>query len=200
MGGDTDECRRTLPGDELAPPTTFRDTRAITIDAPPEEVWSWLVQIGWDRGGFYSYDWLENVFGGDLHNIDRIDPDLQQLAAGDVVWMAPPERFDVVAMLTVSRSERGRCLVFTSPARRDPARPDGTWAFVLEPLGSSRTRLIVRWQQAAGGLGRALFFYVLFEPAHFIMERGMLLGIKRRAERVFWSSPPRVGVVPGDES
>lgn len=78
-----------LPGDELVPNLTLESTRAITIRAPAEEVWRWLVQLGQDRGGFYSYDRLENLAGADIHNVDWIVPQMQHLKVGDFVPMAP---------------------------------------------------------------------------------------------------------------
>jgi hypothetical protein len=75
-----------VPGDELTPPPVEQNTRAITIAATPQEVWPWLVQMGADRGGFYSYAWLENLFGLGIHNADRIVEEWQQLAVGDWVW------------------------------------------------------------------------------------------------------------------
>ena len=85
-GATEEEVAMALPGDELTPPPIEQNTRAITIAAPPEEVWPWLVQMGADRGGFYSYAWLENLFGLKIHNADRIVDGWQQLAVGDWVW------------------------------------------------------------------------------------------------------------------
>ena len=87
-GATEEEVAMSLPGDELTPPPVEQNTRAITIAAPPEQVWPWLVQMGADRGGFYSYAWLENLFGLKIHNADRIVDDWQQLAVGDWVWGA----------------------------------------------------------------------------------------------------------------
>ena len=83
------DVRKRLPGDELVPNPTLESTRAITIRAPAEEVWRWLVQLGQDRGGFYSYDRLENLAGADIHNVDWIVPQMQHLKVGDFVPMAP---------------------------------------------------------------------------------------------------------------
>src|SRR3712207_3552777 len=78
-GATKEEARRGLPGDEVAPQATTRSTRAVTIDAPPEEVWPWLMQMGWGRAGFYSYNWIENLMRADLHNAGRIHPEWQDL-------------------------------------------------------------------------------------------------------------------------
>ena len=85
-GATDDEVAADLSGDELTVEPASQSTRAITIDAPPEQVWPWLVQLGADRGGFYSYDWLENVFGLAIHNADELVPAWQHLSVGDVVW------------------------------------------------------------------------------------------------------------------
>lgn len=73
-GATEEEVRRELPGDDVVPEASNFSTRAITIEAPAEDVWPWLVQIGWNRGGFYSYNWVENLMGGDLHNAELIHP------------------------------------------------------------------------------------------------------------------------------
>lgn len=190
-GTREDESRRTLPGDELVPDPAINTTRAVTIQAPPTGVWAWLVQIGQDRGGFYSYDWLENLFGLDIHSADEIEPDLQQLEVGDFVALAPQEG----AGLVVKQIEPERALVLFAPdpeyhAVIQPSLEDdeleftGSWSFVLEPMGSHTTRLLARLRigHAPNPLVSVLL-RVLLEPAHFIMERKMLLGIKQRAER-----------------
>jgi hypothetical protein len=88
-GATDEEVRKRLPGDDLVLHPMLESTRALTIRAPAEEVWRWLVQLGQDRGGFYSYDRLENLAGADIHNVDRIVPQMQHLKVGDFVPMAP---------------------------------------------------------------------------------------------------------------
>jgi hypothetical protein len=104
--GATDEdVRKSLPGDELVPHPTLESTRALTIQAPVKEVWRWLVQLGQDRGGFYSYDRLENLAGADIHNVERIVPQMQHLKVGDFVPMAPIEWAVPTGGFTVVRIE-----------------------------------------------------------------------------------------------
>jgi hypothetical protein len=169
-----------MPGDELTPEPRFQSTRAITIDAPPEDVWPWLVQLGYGRGGFYSYDILENaftrLFGMDAHyqSIDEIRPELQTLRVGDFVPAAPREwregKYADKVGWTVKRLEAPRVMALEN------------WgAFVLEPLDGERTRLIVRTR--GGRRRRDTVAYLPWEVPHFIMERKMLYGIKERAER-----------------
>ncbi len=186
-GATDEEARRPLPGDDLTRPTPFRDTRALTIDAPPEAVWPWLAQIGWGRGGFYSYNWLENLFGGDLHNADRIHEQWQSIAPGDEIWMAPPGRWGEPSRAVVAEVEPGHHLLLGA---RDLDK--GPWVFVLEPLDDGRrTRLIVRWQQSVRTPFARAYMYLVFEPAHFLMETGMMKGLRARAETTAEDGGPR---------
>lgn len=172
-GATDEEVNERLPGDELVPHPNVVATHAITIDAPVEEVWPWLVQIGQDKGGFYSYSWLENLVGCHLRNAERIMPEFQQLKAGDAVQLHPE-----VPPLPVLICEPPRTLVLGNNMDRP-----GAWGFYLKPLDEGRTRLVIRGSGDWGdSVLNKLGARVLFEPAHFIMERKMMLGIKSRAE------------------
>ena len=186
-GATKAEVEKSLPGDGLVPTPSYTTTRAITIDAPPENVWPWLAQMGQGRGGFYSYAWLENLFALDIHNADHVVREWQDLAPGDTVRLAPPEQYEGRAKMRVVHLEPHRSVVFgpaadTAEEFEDAARTGaGTWAFVLEPIeGGAKTRLIVRTRSRPWKAPRSVFY--LYDPAHFIMERRMLFGIKRRAE------------------
>jgi hypothetical protein len=172
-GATDEEVGERLPGDELVERPNVAATHAITIDAPVEEVWPWLVQIGQDKGGFYSYSWLENLVGCRLRNADRIMPEYQQLGVGDTVRLhpqAPP--------LPVLICQPPRTLVLGNNIDRP-----GTWGFYLKGLDGGGTRLVIRGRGDWGpGLPGRLLARVVFEPAHFVMERKMMLGIKGRAE------------------
>jgi len=162
-GTEPGDAERKLPGDELLPKDERQILHAVTIDAPVEEVWPWLAQIGQDRGGFYSYKWLENLAGCEMTNADRIHPEWQHRELGETVHLHP------AGGLRVSVFEPGRALGLER------------WGtFVLEPLGESRTRLIARGE-VPRGVG-AVAYGLLMEMPHFLMERRMLLGIKERAE------------------
>ena len=175
-GSSTAELRAALPGDDLTPNPTYTIQHAVTIRAAPADVWPWIVQLGQDRGGFYSYDWLERAFGDDIRNADRVHPEWQTLREGDLVRATQPGylggRLGRDLGWRVGRVEPQRVLTL------------GGWgAFVLQPAGGS-TRLIVRTRGAGKpNVPLAPFGLLVFEPAHFIMERGMLLGIKARVER-----------------
>lgn len=172
--GATDtELAMALPGDPLIPPKTVVSTRAITIHAPVEQVWAWLVQLGQARGGFYSYDWLENLFLAQMHNADRIVPEWQQPQVGDTVaYMANPPP---MSLAEIGLIEPPRMMVLK-----------GGWGFYLQPVDAQTTRFIVRYASfpVQGNLAAELFYYPVFEPAHFIMEAGMMMGIKQRAEQM----------------
>jgi hypothetical protein len=183
-GAMDEEIKKAWPGDGLCPDAASVATRAVTIHAPAEEVWPWLVQIGQDRGGFYSYTWLENLFGARIHNADRLLPKVAPRQVGDTVWMTPPERYDSKGCMRVAQVEPGRALVLVSPddyakATTTGYASQGTWAFLLVPVDKHTTRLIVRSRSGAKvTAGR----YLVFDPIHFIMERKMMLGIRDRAE------------------
>ena len=170
-GATEEELKMPLPGDELVKHPKLNATHAITINAPVAEVWPWLVQVGQKRGGFYSYTWLENLVGCEMSNADQIVPEWQDLKVGDEVWLhpkAPP--------LKVLAMELGRAIVL-----------ENSWTFVLHPIDDHTTRLIIRGRGDFNpDLKNALLNFILwrgvFEPAHFIMERKMMLGIKERAE------------------
>jgi hypothetical protein len=187
-GTRPEELARVWPGDELSPHATAVTTRAISITAPADTVWAWLIQIGQDRSGFYSYTWLENLFRCAMPRVERIVPEWQQRAVGDIVWLARRERYHGEARQKVVRIDRGRVLSLASPADwgrlvRHETSAGGTWTFILLPQTAQTTRLIVRSRgpEAPTMPGR-LFWLMVFEPAHFIMERKMMLRLKQLAE------------------
>lgn len=188
-GTTPEELARSWPGDELSPHATEVTTRAVTIRAPAEAVWAWLVQIGQDRAGFYSYTWLENLFRCAMPRVERIVPEWQQRTLGDIVWLARHDRYRGEARQKVVRIDRGRVLSLASPSdwgrlvRRETSL-GGTWTFILVAVDAHTTRLVVRSRgpEAPTFLGR-LFWVMVFEPAHFIMERKMILSIRTLAER-----------------
>jgi hypothetical protein len=184
--GATDaELAARLPGDELVPQAHGQETRAITIGAPAATVWAWVAQIGQDRGGFYSYQALENVVGCEMPNVQRLVPALQRWKVGDKLWMYPPRKAGGAGHATLAAFEPGRALAFatrqigTSPA----APPDASWTFVVEPIDERSSRLIFRGR-GSGGLRfvPAAITLGMFEPMHFAMERRTMTSVKELAE------------------
>lgn len=182
-GATPAEARARYPGDDLIVHAQGQSTRAITIHAPAEAVWPWLAQIGQGRGGFYSYDWLENLFGLDIHTADHILPECQTLAVGDEVRLGKNGPVYKVAVL-----EPGRALILRMPDQKtlefsDPQSPDyydATWGFIVEPVDMENTRLIIRGRGRANAFMGRLINHIIV-PISFIMEQKMLRGIKSRA-------------------
>jgi hypothetical protein len=172
-GATRGEARGALPGDELLAGADVVSTRAITIAAPPSAVWPWLVQMGpGERGGAYSYDWIENLLGLDMHSKDAILPQFQHVEAGDTI---PNARGD--AWMRVERVEPEHVLALRSL--------DGGWAwtFVLvEQAGW--TRLLSRNRIRRGSALGGRVALALMTPGSLGMERKMLHGIRERAERL----------------
>lgn len=178
-GATDEEVERQLPGDELVSEPCDETTRAVTVDAPSDDVWPWIVQLGQGRGGFYSYALLENLVGADIHNLDYVDPELQDLKEGDTIRMAREDYWvrGPITSMSVARMEPGRTMVLRG-------HDGGTWTFHVDPVDEKTTRFLVRGRKPAPEtrLGYALR-YLFYELPHFIMERGMMRGIEARAER-----------------
>jgi hypothetical protein len=189
-GATDEEVKCPLPGDNFVALPRIAATHAVTIHVPAAEVWPWLVQIGRGRGGFYSYTWIENLMGLDIHNEDRIVPAFQELRVGDVI------PFDATGFgVPVAILEPTRTLVLhgdtrTAPAGEAPVVKPGeflsvSWGFYLEAIEPQTTRLIERFRaDFSPTLPNTLFYRGFLEPGAFIMERRMLLGIKERAEKL----------------
>lgn len=187
-GATTQEAAGPLAGDEFVPTPRMQSTRAVTIAAPVSGVWPWLVQLGAGRGGMYSYDWLENAAGLGIHSADRIHPELQQLKVGDTVPLSPDGGLSVrllqpatVLGLGGTIDLRTRRMSPDGVPRTGP-RVDVGWTFVLRPVGSHASRLVSRTRYDYSPLAAGLVLRGLLEPAQFLMERRMLLGIRNRAE------------------
>lgn len=194
-GATQDEVARSLPGDELVPNPKMEATHAITIHASAAEVWPWLVQIGHQRAGWYSYDWIHRLMGvaGSMEHpgrsAERILPQLQDLEVGDVVEIAPDMGYNVVEI------QPERALVLHIAVETDSFRPfdpreetpanhfNSSWTWFLDERAADATRLIVRIRVGySPGLANASMVHGVMEPGSFVMERRTLLGIKRRVE------------------
>jgi hypothetical protein len=185
-GAGDAEVAASLPGDDLVPAPVLGYTRAVTIDATVADVWPWLAQIGQGRGGLYSYDGLENLVGCRIHSAETVLEDHQDVRPGDVIRLGP----DGYPSFRVHRVELPTTLVLLSAGpeathRTVAAAGDGpvvTWQWVLRPIDAGgRTRLVVRQRLSCPPSQRLMWRVV--EPIGFVMERRMLRGIKRRAER-----------------
>jgi hypothetical protein len=179
-GATDDERNRPMPLDDRVPYPALTSTMAITIAAPPAAVWPWLAQMGDPpRAGYYSYTWLERLVGLRITNSDELLPAYQTLQVGQAI--------DETGTMVVQAVEPGRSLVLGPPSSVETVKV--TWAFTLTPVEGGSTRLITR---VRGNLAlRAMIretpvftwpFWLLIEPGAFIMERKMLLEIKRLAE------------------
>ena len=171
-GATREEVRSTMPGDEYFPRAQFQATRAISIDARPCDVYPWLLQVGFGRAGFYSYDLLDSL---GRPSAARIVPDLQVVGVGDWVPMSPNVS-DTTAFKVRSLEPFDRLLWH---------KPDSTWSWRLDQTGSgtrlvTRVRVVYDWKRPL----TALFSIFLIEFGDFAMMRRMLKGIRRRAEAV----------------
>ena len=173
--------RPILAGDDLLPAARAEVSHHVDIETPPEKVWPWLVQMGRRRGGWYSWDLLDN---GGAPSADRIVPELQKLAVGDILPIKA-KGSDGFAVLVL---DPPRALVLGDPSllpsrtRRDPHAPCATWAFVLEPLGPAATRLHVRVRAEYERSLAASLLRPLVGALHEVMERKQLRTLKERAE------------------
>ena len=189
-GASDIEVARALPGDDMVAGPMYVTTRAITVAAPAADVFPWLVQLGQNRGGFYTYDVLENLMKLDIHSADSIHPEWQDLTVGeDYVTLDPDEHMK----MTIAVLDPPRAFVIRSGAPGEAPQPAGdffrgeidcSWAFVVEPIDADSSRLLIRWRAAWRNTVAAAFARPFgLEPVHFIMEEGMLRGIRDRAER-----------------
>jgi hypothetical protein len=175
-GSRADEQARPLPGDDIKPDAKYVTTRAATIQAPPAAVWPWLIQMGQDRAGFYTHNWVERLLRSGIPDTAEIRSEWQHIEVGDLVRTnrdigGKPMGWPVVAV------DPGRSLVVTSKSM-----PAGTYAFVLDPIDGAASRLIVR-DRARWKWWEWPFATFVYEPLHAYMETGLISGVKQRAER-----------------
>jgi hypothetical protein len=172
-GATDEEVRGSMPGDEIVPNPSFNATRAITIDAPPELVWPWIVQMGYRRAGFYTYALLDNA---GYESADRVLEEYQPPKIGD--WMPMAKQVNKTTAFRVKAFALNEWLLWE--------KPDSTWAWKLIPLDGGRTRLVLRlkaryaWERPVS----AILTLVLLEFGDFPMMRRVLKGIKVRAQQM----------------
>jgi len=188
-GATDEEVNKTLPGDDLVPNSKGGYTHAVTIRASTARVWPWLVQLGQGRGGFYSYDLLENIVRCNIHSADRIIPELQNLEVGDRILIYPsgqgytvdsiaPQR--MLVLLERVDTQSGKTFKLT---RKMPEKYlNQSWVLFLEKIDRSTTRLISRSRNDWNNSLVNTVVFGIFGPITLVMDRKMLLGIKKRAE------------------
>ncbi len=171
-GAIDDEVAGGMPGDEIVPNPSFSATRALSIAVPPEAVWPWLVQVGFGRAGFYSYDIFDNAA---RPSADRILPEFQHPRVGD--WVPMASKVNETTAFKIKAFEPNSWLLWE--------KPNSTWSWRLAPLAGGGTRLVTRLKQYNdwSSPGMAAMTVILFEFGDFPMMRRMLLGVKSRAER-----------------
>jgi hypothetical protein len=174
-GATEDEVAAAMPGDDIVPRPSFNATRAITIAASPEDVWPWLVQLGYGRAGWYSYDLFDNAA---RPSASRILPEFQHPSIGD--WVPMASKVNQTTAFKIKALEPNRSMLWE--------KPNSTWFWQLIPRdGEQKTRLVTRlrtYYDWRGSPGNALLTLTIFEFGDFPMMRKLLLNVKRRAERL----------------
>ncbi|WP_236737225.1 SRPBCC family protein [Mycolicibacterium llatzerense] len=182
-GTTKQECRQQLPGDELVRLPALQSTEGILIGAPVDAVWPWLVQLGQDRAGLYTYEAVESLLSPNYHGDRAIRPEWQRLAPGDPVRLTPPGwlgRPDGVLLRVAQVVEKQSIVLHGTP----PEFPwDAVWSFHLEPHWENQCRLLARTRAGLRHPGQ-VFVTELAGPVVALTMRGMLLGIRDRAEEM----------------
>jgi hypothetical protein len=200
-GSTRAERRRPLPGDELVGSPIWVTNHAITIPAPPGQVWPWLVQMGWHRGGFYTAEWVDRLlFPANWPSATELVPELQRpLSVGDQIPDGPPG----TAWYVVEQVDPPHLLVLHSTthlpaAWRDRlgASIDWTWTFVLDDDGDGGTRLQLRVRAWTRPWWLTAAYLATLVPADYIMAGSMLAGIRRRVQQTGGGSPPALSIEP----
>ncbi len=168
-GANDDEIKRAMPGDEIVGQPSFNATRAVTIHAPAEQIYPWIVQMGMTRAGWYSYDWLDNL---GRPSAETILPEHQKIHVGDLIPLSP----DGKQGMRVKEFQQNQSMVWWDP------KGDSSWAWGIYPEGEAAARLVTRIRVKYRLFSPAILFNLLVEFGDLVMMRQCLLGIKRRAE------------------
>jgi hypothetical protein len=179
FGATPAEVQAALPGDEIITGQVTQATRAIDVHAPAARTWPWLLQLGQGRGGLYSYDWLENLVGCDIHTLSVIVPDLQNLKVGDVIKIG---NFDALPYYRVALIEPQRALVLRVVDAKTGLDGSSTWGFYLDEQSPALTRLVIRHRDVTALNSTGKVVNAIFEPISFVMEEKMLRGLRDHAE------------------
>jgi hypothetical protein len=172
-GATEEEATRPMPGDDEVKHPMQVTTRAVTVNASASDIWPWLVQMGYRRGGMYSYDWIDRRLGIlDAPSADRIIPEFQHLEVGDIIPMGKPPSWPVKPI----EPERILLILINEP------NAQVTWCFMLDEKAERQTRLILRIRNRLAMTPVLLLSLPIMLPGEFLMVRRMLPGIKQRAE------------------
>ncbi len=179
--GATDvEVAMQLPGDEIVPDRNSVSTRALTVHAPAAKVYPWLLQIGQARGGMYSYEWLENLIGCDMHNVYQIVPELQQVSLGQEIRMGP----EGYPLYHVAGYAPGQSFVMRAADPKTKTPGPGVWTMAVTDQPDGTSRLIFRQQMRVDpGIGNFVMWRVIVDPMTFVMEQKMMRTIRDLAEQ-----------------
>jgi hypothetical protein len=187
-GATEEEVRDPYPGDGLIPDTERGSIMATTIEAPPSRVWPWLVQMGLDRGGWYSWDWLDHL---GVPSAERIHPEWQQISVGDRLTSTPHSAWFAVAAIEPERFLALRASLDLRGRSFDPAGPrprfysDSLWCFLLTEASPGQTRLVIgTYTQARPRLPFMVANLLFWEPAHWVMQVRQFANLKRRVEHI----------------
>ena len=187
-----EELTRTFPGDEIIDQPKSQFTHAINIDAPVEAVWPWIAQIGQGRGGFYTYEALENMTGMEIRNADIILAEFQDPKVGDLIPFSPTDAYPLVMCETGRAMAIGFCIdlntkkIINSNQKLSDNYSQISWLWIVEPIDSQHSRFYSRNRvDYSSSFKNKLLFGPLIEPIVFTMDRKMCLGIKKRAEKLF---------------
>jgi hypothetical protein len=179
-GATSEEVARVMPGDSLVQGPQEITTRAITVNAWPSHVWPWLAQMGNGRGGLYSYDWLDRLFGVlDAPSSDSLLPQFQDLRAGDTIPVGGSAGWPVAIAIP------NRYLLLDV----HQAGAHVTWAFSLAPISATKTRLVMRVRACLPRDWKLPLLIAFLDPAEFLMVRRQLIGLRDRAERLARGDP-----------
>ena len=179
-GATEAEVQMALPGDEIVTGNIVQSTRAIDVHASAAQVWPWVMQIGQGRGGMFSYDWLENLVGCDIHTLDVIVPDLQTLKVGDTIRIGKQSGLPTYRVMLL---EPNNALVLRSVSS-STGELGSTWGFYLVEKEPGLTRLIIRHRDVASLDATESTVNAIFEPISFVMEHRMLYGLRDHAEQL----------------
>jgi len=177
--GATDaEINRSMPGDNIVQNPTFNATRAVTVKAQPEEIWPWIVQIGYKKAGFYCYDWFDN---DGVPSAERIVPEYQNLKVGDLIPLS------AVMYVKVTELDPNQSMLWVFQEGSGPWT-NSTWAWELCQRDAQHTRLLTRLRVYTD----SIISRVMLDFFEIVMMRKSMLGIKQRAERMAAASEPAV--------